>query len=100
MKPIDPMRRPRQVLAGAAFALLAFGAGGNVALASPSEVPGSGGTGVVPVPRGTVRMVIVGGIAGWQIALIALVAALLAAAAAVAIDRALAARRRGLTTAT
>jgi hypothetical protein len=50
MKRIDRMRRPLQVLAGAAFALLAFGTSGNVALASPSEIPGSGGTGVVPVP--------------------------------------------------
>lgn len=99
MKRIDRMR-PLQVLAGAAFAFLAFGAGGNVALASPSEVPGSGGTGVELAPPGTVRVVIVGGVAGWQIALIALVSALLAAAAAVAIDRALAARRRELTTAT
>jgi hypothetical protein len=98
MKRNDRMRRPLQVLVlpGAAFALLAFGTGGNVALASPSEVPGSGGTAVVP----RLRTVIVGGIAGWQIALIALVAALFAAAAAVAIDRALAARRREPTTAT
>jgi hypothetical protein len=40
------------------------------------------------------------GIAGWQVTVIALIAALIAAAAAVAIDRALAARRRALTPAT
>ena len=54
----------------------------------------------MPVPSGPVRIVTVGGIAGWQVTVIALIAALIAAAAAVAIDRALAARRRALTAAT
>jgi hypothetical protein len=52
----------------------------------------------MPVPSGTVRIVNVGGIAGWQVTVIALIAALIAAAAAVAINHALAARRRALLT--
>jgi hypothetical protein len=56
--------------------------------------PGAGGTtAVTPLPATTVRMVATGGMAGWQITLIALGAALLAAAAAVILDRARAARR-------
>ena len=56
-------------------------------LAGQAEPSASG-----PVPA-TVRVVTVGGMAGWQIALIALGAALVAAAAAVMLDRALTARR-------
>lgn len=99
MKRNDHIPHLVRVLGGAMLALLAFGVGGSAALASPSLVPGSGGTVVVPVRPGTVRIVTVGGIAGWQVTLIALVAALFAAAAAVAIDRALAARRLEPTTA-
>jgi hypothetical protein len=75
------------VLAGLAGALLAFAATGPAALAIP---PPAGGTTVIPP---TVRVVTAGGMAGWQITLIALGAALLAAAAAVLLDRARAARR-------
>ena len=46
-----------------------------------------------------VRTIVAGGMPGWQIALIAVGAALLAAALAVLADRALAARRRAITTA-
>ena len=60
-------------------------------------VPGPGGysgsTTVAPVPGTTVRVITAGGMAGWQITLIALGAALVAAVAAVLLDRALAARR-------
>jgi hypothetical protein len=48
---------------------------------------------VAPVPATTVHVVNSGGIAGWQIALIAAGAALVAAAAALLIGRARAARR-------
>ena len=65
---------------------LALGVGASLVLASPSKVPGSGGAGVIPVPSGPVRIVTQGGITGWQVTLIALIAALIAAAAAVAID--------------
>ena len=43
-----------------------------------------------------VRTIVVGGMPGWQIALIAVGAALLAAALAVLADRVLAARRRAM----
>jgi uncharacterized membrane protein YozB (DUF420 family) len=46
-----------------------------------------------------VRTIVAGGMPGWQIALIAVGAALLAAALAVLADRALAAHRRAVTTA-
>jgi hypothetical protein len=51
-----------------------------------------GTTGIAPVP-GTARLVTVGSMPGWQITLIALAAALVAAAATLLLDRALAARR-------
>jgi hypothetical protein len=54
-------------------------------------VPDPGGA-AAPVPATTVR-VTSGGMAGWQITLIAVGAALIAAAVAVLLDRALAARR-------
>lgn len=63
-------------------------------------VPGPGGpygpAGVTPAPQTGVRMITAGGMAGWQIALIAVSAAVLAAAAAVRLDRSLTARRAGL----
>jgi hypothetical protein len=58
--------------------------------------PGDGGTGG-PAGTGAVtgtRTVVVGGMPGWQIALIAAGAALLAAALAVLADRALTAHRK------
>jgi hypothetical protein len=66
-------------------------------------VPGPGGpygpAGVPPAPQTGVRMITAGGMAGWQIALIAAVAAVVAATAAVCLDRALTARRAGLVSA-
>ena len=50
-------------------------------------------TPLTPVPAAPNRVVIPGGMAGWQIALIALGAAVIAAVAAVMLDRALTARR-------
>jgi hypothetical protein len=76
------------VLAGLAGALLACAATGPAALAE-RQPPAGGGTGIPPA----VRVVTEGGMAGWQITLIALGAALLAATAAVFLDRARAARR-------
>lgn len=100
MKRTRRIRRRLSLAAGAAFALLALDGGVRPALAASSKVPGSGGAAVVPVPSGPVRIVIIGGMAGWRVTVIALIAALIAAAAAVAIDRALAARRRALRAAT
>jgi hypothetical protein len=51
----------------------------------------------VPVPASTIRVITTGGMAGWQIALIAAGAALVAAAASVLLDRARAARRASVT---
>ena len=63
--------------------------------------PGSeGGTGpvtpapVTPAPVTEVHTVVVGGMPGWQIALIAVVAALVTAIAAVLVERSRTARRR------
>jgi hypothetical protein len=62
-------------------------------------VPGPGGpygpAAVTPAPQAGVRMITAGGMAGWQIALIAAVAAVVAAAAAVRLDRSLTIRRAG-----
>ena len=63
-------------------------------------LPHADGTEVVvaPVSATTVHVVSSGGMAGWQIALIAIGAALLAATAAVVLDRARAARRAATAT--
>jgi hypothetical protein len=60
------------------------------------------GSGVTTSPVGTttppveVHTVVVGGMPGWQIALIAVVAAVLAAALAVLLDRARTSRRKAI----
>ena len=91
------LRRLAAVLAAAACGLLASAAVVPAAFARPIPIPGPVGQyepiRVAPVSAPTVRVVTAGGMAGWQIALIALGAALLAAATAVLLDRALAARR-------
>jgi hypothetical protein len=97
MNRIRHIRRPIEVLAALACALLGLGALTPAAFASTITLPphGDGGpaTGTRPGP---VHIVIVGGMHGWQIALIAAGAALLAAAVAVSLDRARAARRHAL----
>lgn len=75
------------LLASAATVPAAF------AMVAPPTGRGVGTTGVAPAPATTVRVVTAGGMPGWQITLIALGAALLAAAAAALLDRALVARR-------
>jgi hypothetical protein len=76
----------------AAGGLLAAFATGPAAFAA--FVPASGGgTGITPAPQAPVRVVTTAGMAGWQITLIALAAAVFAAAAAVLIDRTRTARR-------
>jgi hypothetical protein len=86
------------VLAAAISGLLVSAAAATAAFANP--VPrGDGGTiPIAPVPASTVR-VISTGVAGWQIALIAIGAALVAAAAAIFLDRTLADRRNATTSA-
>ncbi len=89
------LRRLAGVLAAVTCGLLASAAIVPAAFARVVPDPGGQyGTGpAVPVPAATVRVVTAGGMAGWQITLIALGAALFAAAAAVLFDRALSARR-------
>jgi hypothetical protein len=81
------------VLATVISGPLASVAAATAAFANPIPV-GDGGTNpVAPVPASTVRVITAGGLAGWQIALIAAGAALAAAAAAVFLDRKRAGRR-------
>jgi hypothetical protein len=92
MKRIPRIRRSLGSLAAAAAALLVFGAAAPAALAIPPPARGTGNTAVTPPPQILVHTVITGGMPGWQITLIAIGAALLAAFAAVLLDRARAAR--------
>ena len=80
------------VLAAVIAGLLASVTAATAAFANPIPI-GDGGGPVTPVPAPTVRVVSTGGMAGWQITLIAVAAALVAAAAAVFLDRKLADRR-------
>ena len=80
------------ILAGLGGALLAFSATSPAALAS--RTPPFGGLierGPAPPP---VHVIMVGGTPGWQITLIAAMVGVLAATAAVILDRARAARRQ------
>ena len=86
-RPFAPIRRLAGILAALAIALLAATAVAPAAFAKPIPPPGGGAT---PPPAPTV---VIGGMPGWQIALIALGAAVLAAAVAVFLDRARTARR-------
>ena len=98
MNPLKRIRRFAAVLPGMAGALVAFGATPAFAVHVPP--PGSG-SGVSTSPAGTtapveVHTVVVGGMPGWQVALIAIVAALLAATVAVLLDRARRSRRKAI----
>ena len=89
-RPFTPIRRLAGILAALATALLAAAMTAPAAFAYVVPPgPSSGGTaGSPPVPT-----IVTGGMPGWQIALIAIGAAVVAAAAAVILDRARAARR-------
>lgn len=109
MNPIKHLRRFAAVLTSLAAGLVAFGA--TAALAMPVPDPGAGYTPVfarpVPIPgtefrpsapvpgpaRTVTHTVVMGGMPGWQITLIAVGAALLAATVTVLADRVRAARR-------
>jgi hypothetical protein len=84
-----PVRRLAGALAALAGALLAAATAAPAAFALPRPPIGGGGRAAASP---TVR-VITGGMPGWQVALIAVGAALLAAAAAVFLDRTRATRR-------
>jgi hypothetical protein len=81
------------VLAAITGSLLVTGAGVPAAFASMIPVPGPGGAYGGDPAAPTVRVVTAGGMAGWQITLIALAAALVAATTTVFVDRARTARR-------
>ena len=94
MNHIRYIRRIAAGLASLAAGLVAFGA--TPAFARPVPPPGTEFRPSVPVPapvRTVTHTVVLGGMPGWQIALIAVGAALLAATVAVLTDRARAARR-------
>jgi len=96
MNPIRHIRRSVAVMAGLAAAVL----GATPAFARLVPDPGAGYVAPASVPAQVqVRTVVAGGMPSWQIALIAVGAALLAAALAALADRALAARRRAAATA-
>jgi hypothetical protein len=73
------------------------------ASAASAMVPRSGGgaegNGHIPITPPAVHTVVVGGMPGWQIATIAIVAALVAAVAAVLLDRSRSVRRLPVTAA-
>lgn len=88
---MNRIHRLAGVLAAAVFGVLAFAATAPAAFAM--RVP-PGPTGASPTTglTNTIHVVTTGGMAGWQITLIALATALLTAAAAVRLDRARARR--------
>jgi|SRR5215472_3247049 len=92
---IPRIRRLAAVLAGLAAVLAGFGAAPAFAVPPPAH-DGSAGAPLLPAQ---VHTVVVGGMPGWQIALIAIGAALFAATAAVLLDRARTARRKPATAA-
>jgi hypothetical protein len=91
MNRYHPIRRAAGILAGLAGALLAFTAASPAAFAIRLPPPGGYDRPVQPPPQ--VHTVVTGGMPGWQITLIAVVAAVIAATMAVIADRAWAARR-------
>jgi hypothetical protein len=84
-RPFRPIHRVAGTLAALAAGLLAITTAAPGASALPVP-PGDSGSGTGPRPL--VHTVIVGGMPGWQIALIAAATAVVAAAIAVILDRA------------
>ena len=84
------VRRTAAVLGALAGSVLVVLTGATAAFAHPVPPPG-GPAGLVPPLR--VHTVVAGGMPGWQIALIAIGAALFAAALAVIVDRVYTAHR-------
>ena len=92
---MNPIRRIAAVLAGLAASVAVFAATGLAASAMQVPTPGQLGTHPVHHAAATparIHTVVIGGMAGWQITLIAAAAALLAAVLAVLLDRAFATR--------
>ncbi|MFZ0083364.1 MAG: hypothetical protein WAL13_30010, partial [Trebonia sp.] len=101
MNRIRHIHRYVAVPAGLAFAWLGLAAAAPAAFAASAVIPvgDDGGTAAAPAAQTVPQVVVVGGMPGWQIALIAIGAALVAATVAVVLDRALAARKVHATTA-
>jgi len=95
MSIIKHLRRFGAVLAGLGVAMTAL-AGAAHASTTMIPVPGYGGPGggAASVPSPVIHTVVVGGMPGWQIALIAVGAAIIAASMAVLLERTHSARRR------
>ena len=87
------LRRLAAALAAVICAVLASAAIVPAASASIPITPGGPAVPAPAVPAPAVPVVTAGGMAGWQITLIAVGAALVAATAAIVLDRAWAARR-------
>jgi hypothetical protein len=92
MNRIPRIRRIAAALAGLALAVLGLAA---APAAFAMVIPAAGGGATAPAAVPVVnRIVVAGGMPGWQITLIAVGAALIAAAVAVLADRARAAHRK------
>jgi hypothetical protein len=92
MNPIHPahlIRRVAVIMAGLTVSLLAISTGAPAAFAYILPPHPAGGTAGLP----SAQTIVTGGMPGWQITLIAAAAAILAATAAVFLDRARTARR-------
>ena len=88
------LRRPLAVLAALVVGLLASAATVPAAFATIPDPGGAAGdVGFAPASAPAVRVVVTGGMAGWQITSIAIGSALFAATAAVLLYRALAVRK-------
>src|ERR1700746_2280971 len=86
------LRRTAAVLGGLAASVLVVLTGATAAFAYPDPPRPGPAAPMQPPPR--MHTIVTGGTPGWQIALIAIGAAIFAAALAVTVDRILAARRR------
>ena len=97
MNPIRRIRRIAGALAGLAGACLVLAVAAPAAFAMTVPPFGVSGAVTTPAPpQVQVHTVVVGGMAGWQIALIAVGAALVAATIAVLLERARTARLKPL----
>jgi hypothetical protein len=85
---MNPIRRIAGALAGLACVCLGLAVAAPAAFARTLPPFGVSGAVTTPAPPVQVHTVVVGGMAGWQIALIATGAALVAATVAVLLDRA------------
>ena len=94
---MNPIRRIRRIAGALAFACLVLAVAAPAAFAMTVPPFGVSGAVTTPAPPPVqVHTVVVGGMAGWQIALIAVGAALVAATIAVLLDRARTARLKPL----